>query len=132
MTAFTPQTNPNPAGRSRKLKAAQKKYQFSHTHVSPLALVDHVPMHDEFSADWILKVADLVMISLANMAELELCDDHREFHLMKHKLLRKIMTQGECVIKGVKPEWHCRGFFRDQRSSEPRRHGCVYFCDARR
>jgi arachidonate 15-lipoxygenase len=60
-------------------------------------------MHDEFSADWILKVADLVMISLANMAELELCDDHREFHLMKHKLLRKIMTQGECVIKGVKP-----------------------------
>ncbi|MFT5328168.1 MAG: integrase [Planctomycetaceae bacterium] len=29
-------------------------------------------------------------------------------------------------------EWHCRGFCRDQRSSEPRRHGCVCFCDARR
>ena len=29
-------------------------------------------------------------------------------------------------------EWHCRGVCRDQRSSEPRRHGCVCFCDARR
>jgi len=97
MTAFTPQTDPNPSGRNRRLKAAQKKYQFSHTHVSPLALVDHVPMHDEFSAEWILKVADRVMISLSNMAEVEASHEHREFHLFKHKLLKKLCTQAENV-----------------------------------
>jgi hypothetical protein len=29
--------------------------------------------------------------------------------------------------KSLGPEWHCRGVFRDQRSSEPRRHGCGCF-----
>jgi len=102
MTAFTPQTDPNPSGRNRRLKAAQKKYQFSHTHVSPLALVDHVPMHDEFSAAWILKVTDRVMVSLTNMAEVEVCPEHREFHLVKHNLLRKLRTESEFLLRGVK------------------------------
>lgn len=102
MTAFTPQTDPNPSGRSRRLKAAQKKYQFSHTHVSPLGLVDHVPMHDEFSAAWILKVTDRVMVSLANMAEVEVCPDHREFHLVRHNLLQKLRTQSDSLLRGVK------------------------------
>jgi serine/threonine protein kinase len=34
--------------------------------------------------------------------------------------------------KGAVREWHCRGVCRDQRRSEPRRHGCACFCDSRR
>ena len=59
-------------------------------------------MHDEFSAEWILKVADRVMVSLSNMAEVEMSHDHREFHLLKHKLLKKLCLQGENILTGVK------------------------------
>jgi arachidonate 15-lipoxygenase len=102
MSAFLPQHDPDQAARAEELQQAQKIYEFSYTHVSPLAIVDRVPFHDEFSFGWLKTVAERVLIGLANRAELEVGAAHRDYHLSKHKFLSNLLLIGEEVIAGVR------------------------------
>ena len=46
MSAFLPQYDPRRADRADELRQAQTKYQYNYTFVSPLAVVERVPIED--------------------------------------------------------------------------------------
>lgn len=69
MSAFLPQKDPDRDGREKDLEGKRDEYRYSYTHVSPLALVDHLPMRDEFSREWMRVVSHSVIRGLANYAE---------------------------------------------------------------
>lgn len=102
MTAFLPQTDPNPLRREKALARAQRTYVYNYGHVSPLAIVDRVPMHDEFRFGWLMHVAEHVTVGLANRAELECDPHHRDHHLSKHGLVRQLLTRGETAIRDLR------------------------------
>jgi arachidonate 15-lipoxygenase len=70
MTAFLPQQDPDKGGRAKDLESRRNEYRYSFTHVSPLAIVDSLPMRDEFSREWLKLMSHSVTQGLANYAEL--------------------------------------------------------------
>jgi hypothetical protein len=46
MTAFLPQQDPDRNTRAKDLETRRNEYQYSYTHVSPLAIVDRLPIRD--------------------------------------------------------------------------------------
>lgn len=102
MSAFLPQQDPNPRKRAKKLKDAQGIYNYCYTHVSPLAVADYVPIHDEFSFSWIRTVGGKVLNALANRAEVELDIERRDHHLSKLSWFRKCVEIGEAEICNLK------------------------------
>ena len=54
------QQDPDGTKRAKDLEAKRSEYQYSYTHVSPLALVDNLPIRDEFSREWLNVVAHSV------------------------------------------------------------------------
>ena len=71
MSAFLPRHDPNPDGRSAALDQGKAKYRYNYTHVSPLAVLDRVPVEQEFSAQWLTHVGKNVAVALGNRMELE-------------------------------------------------------------
>jgi arachidonate 15-lipoxygenase len=71
MSAFLPRFDPNPEQREHDLELNRSKYQFSYTHVSPLALVDKVPFEDAFCVKWLQSVTSTVVTTLKNRSQLE-------------------------------------------------------------
>ncbi|MFN0051533.1 MAG: lipoxygenase family protein [Planctomycetales bacterium] len=102
MSAFIPQKDPLSLPRRVELDVARKLYRYDYTHVSPLAMVDRVPLQDEFAHRWVVQVAEQVLLGLANMAEIEKAKDHREFHLAKHTLLGKLLRRAEAEFVSIK------------------------------
>ena len=102
MTAFLPHNDPDPYSRIRGLQQARSTYTYNYTHVSPLAVVDRVPIRDEFTADWIKTVGERVVVSLANMAEIEIDEFCREHHLTRHSMLFRMLTSGLTAIRALK------------------------------
>ncbi|MBX9583628.1 MAG: hypothetical protein K2X87_25280 [Gemmataceae bacterium] len=102
MSAFLPQHDPNRLARESGLETARREYQYSYTHVSPLALLDRVPVRDEFSAGWVVHMGQRVLHALANRAELELFDAFRDYHKSHHGLLSHLLSSAETAIHGIK------------------------------
>ena len=102
MSSFLPQNDPNPRRRQAAIEKNQQTYVYNYTHVSPLAIVDRVPMCDEFSFEWIATVADRVVVALANRAELETSPEHRAHHLAKCSLMKKLIEVGESAVSDIK------------------------------
>lgn len=102
MSAFLPHADPNPLGRQAGLTTARQEYQFSYTHVSPLALLDRVPVRDEFSARWVIHMGEKVLAALANRAELELLEAFRDYHKSHHGLLSHLLGAAETAVHGIK------------------------------
>ncbi len=102
MTAFLPNQDPNPARRNKALNKSRKSYSFNYNYVSPLAIVDRVPIQDEFSYGWILKVAERVANSLANKAEITEDAAHRDLHLSRHRHLSSLMEMGRICMNDLK------------------------------
>ena len=102
MTAFLPQDDPHPSNRAKQLQKAQKHYQYNYNYVSPLALLDRVPIHDEFSFSWLEAVGKRLIVGLENMADLEI-DEHWEgLNRSKLSVFRKMLSIGAAEIKGLK------------------------------
>jgi arachidonate 15-lipoxygenase len=91
MSAFIPQLDPLPADRSARLKAAQLLYQYNHTFVSPLAVLERVPVKDEFSFAWLKLVGERVRTVLANHLELAGDSIIADYVRAKHGLLSNIL-----------------------------------------
>ena len=102
MSAFLPKHDPNPMRRERDLSRAQKKYQFNYTHVSPLAILDRVPIHDEFSFQWMAVVSKRILTGLENMAAVEMDADHRDLHLKKHGIFRRMLGAGKATLHSLR------------------------------
>jgi hypothetical protein len=62
MTAFLPPDDPHAHRRTTQLKHAQQRYEFNDTHVSPLALLDRVPIADEFTSGWLKTVGERAVV----------------------------------------------------------------------
>lgn len=71
MSAFLPHDDPHPRLRGRRLRRTQRRYQFCHTHVSPLAIVKRVPPRERFAFGWLLQAAKHVRIVIRNRLLLE-------------------------------------------------------------
>lgn len=71
MSAFLPQTDPNKAQRQADIEKAKKEYQWNHTYISPLAMVQRVPEQDEWSLRW--KIA--VLFKAFHVIENQLADE---------------------------------------------------------
>ena len=102
MTAFLPQKDPDRGRRPRRTSVAQKHYQFNYTYVSPLAVVERVPFQDEFSFHWIKTVAEQVVTSLANGAEIEVGEHYCSYHHAKQRSSSQPPPGGPQLIHGIK------------------------------
>src|SRR5262249_33742607 len=71
MTAFLPHEDPNPWLRERRLARRRRRYRLNHNHVSPLAIIDRVPVRERFTVGWLHQVAGRVRIVLRNRMILE-------------------------------------------------------------
>jgi arachidonate 15-lipoxygenase len=71
MTAFLPHEDPYPRLRERRLDQARRRYQFCHTHVSPLAIVKRVPARERFAFGWLVQAAKHVRVIIRNRLVLE-------------------------------------------------------------
>ncbi len=102
MTAFLPLDVPFAVRRAAGLKRAQRRYEFNYTHVSPLALLDRVPIEDEFSFGWLKTVAGHAVVGLENLAAIEMDGQHRELHRSKLSLFSKLLHLGEAGLHDLK------------------------------
>lgn len=71
MTAFLPHEDPYPRLRQHRLNRDRRRYQFCHTHVSPLAIVKRVPPRERFAFGWLVQAAKHVRVILRNRLVLE-------------------------------------------------------------
>ncbi|MFM7844398.1 MAG: lipoxygenase family protein [Planctomycetota bacterium] len=97
-----PQDDPRRDERQRALAAAQGEYQYSYSHVSPLAVCAQVPIHSEFSFGWLAIVAERVLVGLANRAQLEISTDLRAAHEASHKKLTRLLLGGLSQVHEIK------------------------------
>ena len=102
MTAFLPHEDPDPEQRQLSLKRAQRLYQYSYTHVSPLAVLDRVPIRDEFSFRWLSSVSKQVFVGLENMWAMESDNELKHHHGHKLTVFSKILERGEACLHGLK------------------------------
>src|SRR5262245_61303894 len=91
MSAFLPHEDPNPQLRGRRLDRRRRRYHFNHSHVSPLALVDRVPVRERFTFGWLDQVARRVRVVMRNRMILE-GDSRAAVQLEKdYRLLTRIL-----------------------------------------
>jgi arachidonate 15-lipoxygenase len=85
MSAFLPQHDPDPARRELGLAGARAEYRYNHQYLAPLALVEKVPLREEFGWRWLVQMGEHVMRAAENRIKVEgdaaLRALHRERHL---------------------------------------------------
>lgn len=104
MSAFLPQhEEPLPASmRKLGLEGQRLFYRYDYTHVSPLAIAHSVPIHDDFSFQWLRVCAQRVFEALANRAKLELGEKARRRHEQQLAHLNDLLAMGASSIAGIK------------------------------
>jgi arachidonate 15-lipoxygenase len=100
MSVFLPQFDPNPRPREEQLADRRRRFEFNYSAVSPLAVIERVPVEHEFSLNWMKVVGEKVLNSYANRLELE--GDTLFAHILraKHGFLGKILTVGTELFLG--------------------------------
>ena len=110
MTAFLPRPAPCLPQQApllgrlmRKVRVLwdQRLYKYDYSHVSPLAVLKHLPITDQFGFEWMTIVGKRVIDALENRAELELESHTAQQHVNKHKLLRELLDIGELSVAAV-------------------------------
>ena len=107
MTAFLPQPAPSlpqhtpfVKGLLRKLKCRwdRRLYQYDYSHVSPLAILKHLPIIDQFGFEWLKIVGKRVLDVLENHAQLELESHKKQLHSDKLRVIRELVDVGEASV----------------------------------
>ena len=102
MTAFLPRHNPSlPQHQSFwrglfrriKLRFEQPVYRYHYEHVTPLALLKHVPITDEFGLHWLKVCGERVICALENRAHLENDGDLARLALDKLNIVRQVFRR---------------------------------------
>lgn len=70
MSAFLPQNDPFPLVRAAGLALMRAEYQYNYTYVSPLAMVERLPLRDFPTWEWLVMVADRLLQILKNCTTL--------------------------------------------------------------
>ena len=122
MSAFLPRFDPNPESRQAALDRSRSLYAYNFTHVSPLALLDRVPIDQEFSSQWLLNVGRTVAVALGNRLELEGEKPFAEVFRSKVKALEHVIGLGSQMFVGVLHEIVLEALrFRGRASAQPDR-----------
>ncbi|MFM7163134.1 MAG: lipoxygenase family protein, partial [Planctomycetaceae bacterium] len=90
------------ASRAQELARKQAQYRFNYTHVSPLAICDTIPVHDEFSFGWLKLIVERVLVALANRAELEAISELRDYHVARHRLVTSLFAGGLDRVREIR------------------------------
>lgn len=77
-------------------------YQYDYTHVSPLAIAKWVPIHDDFSLEWLQVCSRRVFEALANRAQLESSAVGRKRHEQQLAQLNDLFKRGASAIANIK------------------------------
>lgn len=101
MSAFVPKRDPNPEARVRDLEWARSSYQFNYNFVSPLAIIDRVPIAHEFSQDWMNILGERVLTLLQNQLELEGETHIGKYLHAKQSLLASVLAFHSELFAGV-------------------------------
>ncbi len=104
MSAFLPQFDPDPVARARHLEQVRRHFQFNYRFVSPLAVIERVPHHHEFSHEWLIEVGHRVVTVLANRLELEGETHFADYLRAKHGLLGKLLDRSAIMFIGLLKE----------------------------
>jgi arachidonate 15-lipoxygenase len=103
VSAFLPIQDPDRGARAAALQTARGAYRYNYTHVSPLAMVDRVPFHDDFSADWLSQMAEHASFVLTNSKSLNLNIGFDLDKLESLESLESLETAGpELAVQGLK------------------------------
>jgi arachidonate 15-lipoxygenase len=102
MTAFLPQQDPDGNQRAKDLETRRNEYHYSYTHVSPLALVDRLPIHDQFSREWLKVVSHTVFYGLANYAEVAGALPLPFLHSQRHALIIRLIELGRGSVRWLR------------------------------
>lgn len=101
MTAFLPQYDPEPKQREASLKHARSEYQYNHTYLSPLAMIEKVPFRDEFSWKWLVQIGERVLRMVENHIEWEGDAQLRDAHKERHSWFSDLVRMATCDISGI-------------------------------
>ncbi len=97
MSAFIPQHDHDRPARERGLAEMRCHYLYNHTYLSPLALVDSLPIWEKPSWDWMVTVGETALKVLVNKADNDHDIARRDATHAKHSLFREFVerTSGE-------------------------------------
>jgi arachidonate 15-lipoxygenase len=106
MTAFLPQYDPEPRQREASLKHARADYQYNHTYLSPLTMIQDVPFREEFSWKWLVHMGERVLRMVENHIEWEgdarLRVEHKERHGRFSDLVRMAVCDANGIVHVIK------------------------------
>lgn len=101
MTAFLPQHDSDPNYRKTNLEKARAEYQFNHTYLSPLAVVEKIPVRDEFSWKWIIQLGERVLKMVENHIKVDGEPARRAEHQERHGWFSDLVRTAACDFHGV-------------------------------
>jgi arachidonate 15-lipoxygenase len=96
MTAFLPQhtTAVRRSERQRELEQQRRIYEYNYTHISQAAVLNQLPIHDEFSFQWLEMVSQRVLTGIRNRCELERDEASKQRHSVLHGVLTRLLERG--------------------------------------
>lgn len=99
MTAFLPQHDTD--ANEFALKRKRTEYQYNHTYLSPLALIEKVPIEEEFSWKWMIQLAERVLKIVENHREVARHPAHRAAHHARHCWLSELIRTASCDFEAI-------------------------------
>ena len=121
MSAFLPQhvSQSQQAERQKELSQKREIYQYNYTHIPALAVLDKLPIEDDFSFGWLEMVSKQVMKGIKNRCELEGDQKAREHHEKRHSKLVELFEKGEfCDSRNTGTRAGSASFLWKNRSAE--------------
>lgn len=101
MTAFLPQHDSKPKTRKTTLEQTRAEYQYNHTYMSPLAIIENIPFRDEFSWKWIIQLGERVLTMVDNHIRVEGEPSLRAEHQERHNWFSDLVRTACCDIRGI-------------------------------
>ncbi|HMF13291.1 MAG TPA: hypothetical protein VKE94_13330, partial [Gemmataceae bacterium] len=101
MTAFLPQYDPAPGYRGAALKQTRGEYQYNHTYLSPLTVVEQVPIREEFSWRWIVQMCERVLKMVENHIRVDGDPQRRAAHQERHNWFSDLVRTAACDMRGI-------------------------------
>ncbi|HTU93824.1 MAG TPA: lipoxygenase family protein [Gemmataceae bacterium] len=101
MTAFLPQYDSDSKHRKTTLEQARAEYQYNHTYLSPLAVVEKIPYRDEFSCKWIIQLGERVLRMVENHIKVDGEPARRAAHQQRHNWFSDLVRTASCDFHGI-------------------------------
>ncbi len=122
MTAFLPQhaSSLRRAARTLELKLQRKVYEYNYTHIPGAAMLDHLPIHDEFSFGWLELVTERVLAGIRNRCELDGDQELLEQHNRQHGVLTGLLRRGLDAVGEIRLRVHEALRFEGRRTAPQR------------